>query len=166
MIRQLVPNDAAAFRALRLDGFARHPLEFRYTPDDETATTLADTEGRLGRDFVVGAFASDGTLAGIGGLSRFIGAKLRHKALLWGMYVHPSARGQGLGESMVASLLVHARSIGVEIVQLTVMADNTSARRLYERCGFETYGIEPAAVTVRDHDTIRYLDERLMLLRL
>jgi len=54
-VRRLAPADAAAYRALRLEGFAAHPLEFRYSPADEEALTLAETERRLAESFVVGS---------------------------------------------------------------------------------------------------------------
>lgn len=127
-IRRLDPEDASAFHELRLDGFARHPLEFRFAPEDQ--------------------------------------ASLQHKALLWGMYVRDSARGQGLADAIVSRLLEHARDRGVEIVQISVMADNARARRLYERCGFTTYGVEPCAVKVSDGERFLYLDEALMAIRL
>ena len=82
------------------------------------------------------------------------------------MYVRESARGQGLADAIVSRLLEHARDRGVEIVQLTVMADNARARRFYERCGFTTYGVEPRAVKARDGERSLYLDEALMAIRL
>jgi ribosomal protein S18 acetylase RimI-like enzyme len=165
-VRRLGPDDAAIFRALRLEGFARHPLEFRIAPEDETSLTMAQVEARITNDYVVGAFALGGALAGIGGLTRYAGAKLQHKALLWGMYVREGARGQGLGDAIVVDLLAHARATGVEIVQLTVVADNTRARRLYERHGFTAYGTEPSAVKAQAGEGVVYLDETLMFARL
>jgi ribosomal protein S18 acetylase RimI-like enzyme len=165
-VRRLGLEDACRFHALRLEGFVSHPFEFRIASDDEADLTLSRVEARLANEFVVGAFASDDTLAGIGGLTVFAGSKLRHKALLWGMYVRGAARGQGLGDMIVGTLLSHARASSVEIVQLTVVADNARARRLYERHGFTTYGIEPCAVKVRVGDAFIYLDEALMSLRL
>ena len=50
---------------LRLEGFAAHPLEVRYSPADEQALTLAETERRLAESFVVGV-VSDGERDGIG----------------------------------------------------------------------------------------------------
>jgi ribosomal protein S18 acetylase RimI-like enzyme len=164
-VRRLGPGDAAIFRALRLEGFARHPLEFRIAPEDEASLTMAHVEARIGADYVVGGFTPDGALAGIGGLTRYAGAKLRHKALLWGMYVREAARGQGLGDAIVVDLLAHARATGVEIVQLTVVAENARARRLYERHGFTTYGTEPSAVKTETGDGFVYLDETLMFVR-
>lgn len=46
----------------------------------------------------------------------------------------------------------------VEEVRLTVVATNKAAVRLYERAGFEQYGLERQALKI-DHD---YYDEVLM----
>ncbi|HEX8391634.1 MAG TPA: GNAT family N-acetyltransferase [Longimicrobium sp.] len=159
-IRRLGPDDAAAFHALRLEGFRRFPRQFRYAPEDEDGLPLAQVERRLAEQFVAGAFVS-GALAGIAGLSRFAGARLRHKGLLWGMYVRPEAQGTGLGGALVNAVLDHARG-QVQTVQLTVMDHNPPARRLYERHGFVEYGREPDAVRVDGEP----LDEILMIKRL
>lgn len=172
-LRRLTPADAAAFHALRQEGFARRPLQFRVAPEDEAAFTPEQVGARLAREYVVGGFVpggpSGGRLAGIGGLGRFAGAKLRHKALLWGMYVGDAARGLGLGDAIVGALLAYACDEDVEVVQLTVVADNPRARRLYERWGFRAYGLEAAAVKVA-HAGGRpgavYVDEVLMAVRI
>ena len=156
-VRRLTAQDAAAFHHLRLEGFARHPGQFRIAVADEQGLALGDVAARLDREYVVGGFRGP-ELVAIGGLSRFTGAKLRHKALLWGMYVREEARGAGLGDAIVARLLDHAVSEGIEIVLLTLAADNERARRLYERWGFVRYGTEPRAVK----DGADYFDEALM----
>jgi RimJ/RimL family protein N-acetyltransferase len=160
-LRRLGPADAAAFHAFRLEGFVRHPRQFRVAVEDEAGLSLDAVAARLASEHVVGGFDGDG-LAGIGGLSRYPGAKLRHKALLWGMYVRESARGTGLAGAIVEALLAAARELRVEQVLLTLAADNVAARRLYERCGFERYATEPRAVKVDDG----YFDELLMIRRL
>lgn len=169
-LRRLTPDDAPAFHALRIEGFTRQPLQFRSGPEDEAALAPEQVRARLAREFVLGAFVPDGgageTLVGIGGLARESRSKLRHKALIWGMYVRDTARGLGIGDAIVERLLTHAREVGVELVQLTVIADNAHARRVYERWGFATYGVEPAAVKVGDGPDAVYLDEALMAVRL
>ena len=77
------------------------------------------------------------------------------------MYVRDPARGTGLAGQLVDAVLAHARR-EVELVQLSVVASNDAARRLYERRGFERYGVEPRALKVDG----RYLDEALMVKRL
>ncbi|HEX9937562.1 MAG TPA: GNAT family N-acetyltransferase [Longimicrobium sp.] len=159
-VRRLGPGDAAAYRALRLEGFAAHPLDFRYSPADEAALTLPETEARLAGSFVAGVFAG-GALGAIGGWTRFTGEKLRHKGLLWGMYVQPHLRGTGAADRIVEAIVDDARG-QVEILLLTVAAPNQRARRLYERWGFTAYGTEPMAVRAGD----TYIDEVLMAKRL
>ncbi len=99
-------------------------------------------------------------LLGVGGLTRYEGVKLRHRALLWGMYVHESARGRGLADAIVEALVAEARVSEIEQVVLTIIAGNQRAIRLYERWGCRQYGLEPRAVKVGRE----YLDEILMVL--
>lgn len=160
-LRRLRAADAAAFHALRLEGLARHPGEFRVAVEDESALGLDRVAARLESSYVAGGFDAEG-LAGIGGLARYDGAKLRHRALLWGMYLHQRARGRGLADRLVEELLAEARRQGIEQVVLTVVAANVRARRLYERWGFTVHGVEPGAVRTPEGD----LDEALMVCRL
>jgi ribosomal protein S18 acetylase RimI-like enzyme len=160
-VRRLLPAHAAAYHELRLEGFTRHPRQFRVAPEDERELSLPQVGERLARTFVVGGFDADG-LAGVGGLTRFDGLKLMHRALLWGMYVRTRARGAGLADELMRMLLEEARSRGIEQVILTVAAGNDRARRLYERWGFAVYGTEPRAIKLAEG----YLDELLMSRRL
>jgi ribosomal protein S18 acetylase RimI-like enzyme len=157
-VRRLTATDAAAYQALRLEGFALHPLQFRVAPEDESGLSLQAVGERLAKAFVGGGFHGD-ELMGIGGMTRFEGAKLRHRAVLWGMYVRERGRGHGLADELMRILLAEARSQGIAQVILTVAAENQRARRLYERWGFSVYGIEPRAIK-EGHD---FLDEALMV---
>ena len=157
-IRRLDERDAAAWLALRLEGFTLHPREFRIAPEDERGMPPAAAAGRIASAHVIGAFDDD-ALVGVAGLTRFDGVKLRHRGLLWGMYVRRAARGRGLGEALVRTLLEEAARQRIEQVLLTVAAGNDGALRLYERCGFVRYGLEPRAIRNADG----YVDEVLML---
>lgn len=160
-ICRLTPADAAEFHALRQEGFRLHAREFRFAPEDEAHLATQEVAARLAHDFVVGAFDGE-TLVGVAGLAGFAGAKTRHKALLWGMYLRERHRGEGGADALMVALMEHARG-AYEIVTLTVMRDNVRALRFYERWGFMIYGVEPAFVKTADG---LYLDEALMALRL
>lgn len=160
-IRRLTQSDAEAFQSLRLEAFRLQPREFRYAPQDEETIAPAEICARLERDFVVGFFEQD-RLAGVAGLTFFPGVKLRHKALLWGMYLRAEHRGSGAADALMARLIDHARA-RVEIVTLTVVDQNARAKSFYRRWGFETYGVERDAVKLDDG---AYLDEALMARRL
>jgi GNAT superfamily N-acetyltransferase len=160
--RRLDTNDAEIFHAFRLVAFGAEPRAFRFAPEDEADTPRSDVAARLQRDNVFGAFAEpDGArLIGMGGLACHTGAKTRHKALLYGMYVDVDHRGTGVADDIMAQLIETAKT-RVEIVNLTVVSSNSRALRFYERWGFRSYGVERSAVKVGEGD---YLDETLMAL--
>jgi len=55
--------------------------------------------------------------------------------------VAESARGHGLGRTLMLSLIGEARKRGSREVFLEVRADNPPAQRLYRRLGFEDVGV-------------------------
>ena len=158
VVRRLTREDAESFRALRLEGFRLQEREFRFSPDDELVNPLDMVRSRLKTDFVVGAFAEN-KLVGIGGLSRQVGSKLSHRALLWGMYVKADHRGSGVSDMLMQALIDFAERSGLESVILTVVSDNVPANRFYGRWGFTAYGLDRAAVKLPDGS---YVDEALM----
>ena len=81
------------------------------------------------------------------GLSRANQRKAAHKIRLWGMFVLPTCRQQGVGMRLLEVAIHYARSLdGAASVNLSVSESATAARHLYERAGFETWGIEPDAI--------------------
>lgn len=150
-VRRLIPADAPTYRALMLDAYARHPEAFTSTVEERASLPPAWWETRLRMDadaaeVVYGAFDADGTLIGAAGLGRESRQRTRHKASLFGMAVAPTARRVGAGRQLVLALLAHARTLdGVRVVQLTVTEGNCPAQALYERCGFQVFGVEPMA---------------------
>ena len=52
---------------------------------------------------------------------------------------HPSAQGKGKATAMLHAALTALKARGVEEVFLDVAEDNTAARALYARTGFQTY---------------------------
>lgn len=152
-VRRLLPADAAAYRALMLEAYARHPDAFTSSADERAALPLAWWQSRLDASpragqVVLGAFDGE-RLAGAAGLEFESRAKARHKAHLFGMYVAPDARQGGFGRQLVQGLLdVAAARDGVMLVQLTVTEGNAAAQSLYERCGFAVFGVEPLAVAL------------------
>lgn len=164
-IRLLTRQDVAQFRRLRMTMLADTPAAFGSSVQDELALSEADWVARVGPDddtAVCGAFIG-GDLVGSAGLFRQRPAKARHKALIWGVYVDAAARGQGLSRRLMEAMIAHARSLpALRQVTLSVSAWNTTARTLYERLGFVSYGCEPDALYVEGE----WIDEVQMMLRL
>ena len=135
LVRRLAPADAAAYRALMLDGYAREPEAFTATVAERAGLPLAFWQARLApgdaaADIVIGALL-DGQLAGALGLGFAQRPKLRHKASLFGMFVAPHARRRGLGRLLVEAALEEARRrAGIVQVQLTVTEGNPAPQGL------------------------------------
>ncbi len=138
-----------------LEAYAQAPDAFTSSVAERTALPLAWWETRVAdtpdaKERVWGAFTGGG-LAGVAGLAFEQRERTAHKASLFGMYVQPHARGQGIAQKLVAQVLAHAaQSPGVTVVQLTVTESNTAAVQLYTRCGFVPFGAEPYAVRLGD----------------
>lgn len=150
---RLTPPDAEAYRSLMLEAYATHPEAFTSSVAEREALPLSWWQQRLTNDpaaqeVIFGAFAR-GELVGAVGLGQETREKARHKATLFGMFVHAGHQHAGLGQCLVEAVLDHARTRpGLRQVLLTVTEGNTRAQALYARCGFETFGVEPDAVAV------------------
>lgn len=163
-IRLLTANDLPAYKALRDLGLKTDPEAFISDFEAEEQRPPASYAARLGQppdnDFILGAFDGDGTLVGSVVCAREARLKLRHEASLVGMIVAPHARGQGIGQALLAEFDVLVRCIpGIEHVVLSVTASNSSALHLYENAGFVRYGLLPRAIKLQE----RYFDSVLMV---
>lgn len=151
-IRRLTAVDASAYRALRLRALWEYPQAFTSSHAEDEKLPLDATENRLDsphRRFW-GAF-EQGELVGMVGLDRETRPKNQHKATVVGMYVAHERMGRGIGRALLNALVEDARAWGLELLVLTVTHAESSARRLYERCGFRSFGIEPRAIKVDGH---------------
>ena len=112
-VRPLTPDDASAYRALRLAGIAELPAAFCTTHAAESGLPLARIAERLratSYQIIFGAFDKE-QLIGIAGLRREPIAVVHDKASLWSVYVAPQARGRGAGRQLVQAAIAHACAI-------------------------------------------------------
>ena len=161
-IRVLNGEDAAEWSRLRLEALKGDPEAFSSSVEQHKTLTLDDIRRRLGsgvRDsFVVGAFIED-RLVGMSGFVREAGPKVEHKGRIWGVYVAPEQRKQGVARKMFEVILERARTIqGLERILISVAATQTAAKQFYRTLGFELFGVEPQALKIGG----RYIDEEYM----
>jgi ribosomal protein S18 acetylase RimI-like enzyme len=165
-IRALEAKDASAFLKLRLHGLRKSPTAFGASYAEERKRPLEECKKWLAashqKEVFVGAFVGK-VMVGQAVLmrERTTNRKQRHKAWLWGMYVHPRYRGMGAGRDIVAFTLQAAQKMkGLMYVKLAVTSSNTSAINLYRRLGFKHYATEPKALYVKG----RFYDFEYMML--
>ncbi len=158
LIRALRAHDAEVYAAVRRHALLEAPLAFGASPADDFAASPEAVREQLGRAparGILGAFRP--ALIGAVGLFRDRHLKGAHKAHLWGMYVAPSHRREGVAAELLQAALQHARALpGVSWVHLSVSAAAPEAQRLYERAGFRVWGTEPDALRHDGHAVVTH----------
>lgn len=160
--RRLVRGDESEYRRIRLECLRRFPDNFGSRYEEEAAVPVLPFESYIREEspdhFIFGAYPN-GKLVGIAGFSRRDRKKTRHRGEIVHMYVDPDHRGQRIGESLLREVIEAAFALdGIESLELSAVASNTSAQKLYEKIGFETFGIQKNYF--KDGD--RYWDQRFM----
>lgn len=166
-VRVLNEADATQFRRLRRQRLEQDPRAFSESPAEHDSipmeTMAAGLRHTSGGYFVIGAFSEEGRLVGMAGFSRNARIKLRHKGIIWGVFVEPQWRGKGAGRAVLEALIRRARAEpGLEQIVLSVAARQNAARHLYESLGFEVFGHERHALKIDGE----YVDEDHMVLAL
>lgn len=155
-IKQLSRSDASLYREVRLQALELAAEAFSSTFGAENDEPLSWFADRLEKSTVFGAFSGQELL----GIAAFVprpGRREQHKGVLVGMYVRQQARERGLGRRLAQAVINYARG-RVEILQLSVIAGNETARSLYASLGFVEYGLEQNALK----ENGRYWDDVLM----
>ncbi|MEU8036913.1 N-acetyltransferase family protein [Streptosporangium sp. NPDC049078] len=57
------------------------------------------------------------------------------------VYVHPEARGRGVGSALLAALIASTEAAGIWTIQSGVFPENTASLALHARAGFRVIGI-------------------------
>ncbi len=161
-IVELKSNTHYDYKMFFLKGLREHEESFRISVDDELEL---DFPTRNTTDsFTLGVISEDEkVLLGVVSFERE-GAtreKLRHKGLLFRMYVDKNASGKGIGKLLIREVIERAKVFGdIEQINLTVIASNEKAKGLYKSLGFETFSWERNGIKYRD----KYFDEEILVL--
>jgi RimJ/RimL family protein N-acetyltransferase len=165
--RRLTREDAPHLHALRREALSAEPTAFGASPEDCRFQDLAAVNACLADpDRAVFAIADPDQLerlVAMAGIIRETRKKQQHRSSIWGVYVSESHRGRGFGRAVVEACVHHAWTWpGIESVTLSVSADRTAAKALYESLGFVTWGTEPDSLRVNGSEVA----EHHMLLKL
>ena len=166
-IRVLDDGDAEIYWEIRLEALRLHPEAFGSDYEESLRRPIEKVRERIRENretgsFTLGAF-EDGEIVGTTGFFREEGIKERHRGFIWGVYVRPQYREQGIARKLMQEAIRRVGAIdGVEQIHLMVTTINTGARQLYRSLGFEEYGVEPRALKVGSE----YYDEAMMVLLL
>lgn len=161
-IRQANGDDAAILRELRLEALLKHPESFGGDYESEVSYSAAHWAARLEHNSDDAGFvAVNGKdLVGMAGIRLNSGSrKMHHNAIIWGVYVKPDQRGSNIAEQLITACLDWAKQKRVLLVKLSVVTSNAAAIRVYARCGFRAYGVDPKVISYND---VLY-DELLMV---
>jgi len=147
-IREALPSDVIQYRELRLFALQDAPTAFSADYQTHVNRPMSFWEGRLTFDEYGIIFFAEyaGNLIGMTGIRQRESPKTKHSADIFSVYVRPEWRGLHIAEGLLDRCVQWAKAREVNILKLGVMADNTPARRCYERCGFKIYGTEPRDV--------------------
>ena len=122
MVRELTSQDVEAYVTVRRAALLESPLAFAASLDDDIASSPEAVREQLrctSDSAILGAFRPE--LVGTVGIYRDRHVKSSHKAHIWGMYVVPGYRRQGIGTELLQAILLHARKLqGILWVYLTV----------------------------------------------
>lgn len=162
--RKLGPEDASDYYQLRLEGLKNYPEAFASSYEEEMNRSVEDVKKNIEKTekFTAGAYYG-GELVGIGTFFQHTKKKMKHKGEIVGVYVSRHVQRNGIGFKMLEYLVEEARKFeDLEQIMLTVMTENRSAIRSYEKLGFESYGVEERSLKIDE----QYYDEMLMKLHL
>ena len=161
-VRSLCAEDAEALNAFRLATYRETHFMARYP--EECTSLEAVQKGLAGSEssalnFEVGAFSGTKLVGEFGVAQVRPHIKYRHRAGM-GISVLKEAWGCGLGSFLMQLAVDQAKANGFEQLELGVYSDNARAIHLYEKFGFERYGIQPRAFKLKDGS---YRDEIIMV---
>lgn len=148
-IKRLEPTEGGIYRSLMLRAYTEHDTAFTSTFEERAGKPIEWWSKRLADPTTVtlGAFDVGEALIGTVRLEAYQRMRERHKVQLTAMYVMKDFAGQGIGRRLLDEALSEARKMnGIEIINLTVTADNLPAVRVYSKAGFQSFGRETRSV--------------------
>ncbi len=159
-IRLVTADEANRYNDFFKTGVLAHPDRFRIVPEDFAEMPFDPSPSANG--FTLVATSENDDWFGVVSVEREAGrAKRRHIAWLVRMYVAETASGRGIGRALLRDAIARSGSdlFGVKQLNLTVLAANEPAKRLYLSEGFTVFAHEPNAL--HDADSVYWAEQQL-----
>lgn len=139
VVRETVAEEWRVLRDIRLTALQDSPDAFLATYAEQAALEEADWRHAILHGSMFMAYIPELNATEPAGLVSGC-QEVSDKVELMSMWVHPRARGCGVGEALVAAVIDWAGAKNAKSVHLWVIETNKYARILYERCGFAPTG--------------------------
>ncbi|MDM1246971.1 GNAT family N-acetyltransferase [Acinetobacter sp. R933-2] len=135
MIRQLNADDVGDFRTIRLSALKNSPEMFgsSYTVE---ATKPLSVFAEVITNYVIFSAYTQQKIIGVLILDLENDSKNKPQAQLYGFFVEPAFRGQGIATQLLQAGIQYGQPY-VEKITLSVMTSNIPAIRLYQKLGFK-----------------------------
>ena len=136
---------------------ARYEDEVTMTADEEGAFLSAIIDDS--KTAMIAAFINGQLVANVGLSKVAPREKYLHRTEL-GISIIKDYWGLGLGTAMMQAAIAAAKAMGYEQLELEVVTENLRVVALYQRFGFETFGVREHSFKFRDGS---YCSEYLMM---
>lgn len=157
LIRRLREDDFAAWKHLRLEAVRTVPEAFGESYQDVLQHDLEWFQTSLQKGQLFGGFV-DTLLVALVGFYPAHGGNMKHRAVLFSLYVTAEYRGGGIANALIERVIQESRKSHSQL-HLSVTTNNTNALALYQKLGFRIYGTALEALCVNGV----YFDEHLMM---
>lgn len=134
-IRPMIEPDADAVLAIYQAGIdeGNATFEARAPTWEEFAASRINSLSRV-------AVGDDGTVLGWVAASRVSGRACYAGVIEHSVYVHPRARGRGVGSALLRELITAATADDVWTIQSSIFPENQASLRLHTAAGFRLVG--------------------------
>jgi len=90
----------------------------------------------------------DGRVAGWLSVKEFLPRCAYHGTVEVSVYVHAGARKRGIGKQLIRHAIDHCGALGISALVGLMFGQNIASLRLFERAGFERWGLLPGVARI------------------
>ena len=158
---EITQQQESLYKSFFIQGLQKHKDCFRISEADE-ANEPFPTKG-TNDSFTLACLNDDDSWMGVVSFEREgkNRERLHHKGLLFRMYVAQEFGGLGLGKQLVEAVISRViQNTNIEQINLTVIASNLNAKKLYEQFGFTSFSVEHNAIKEGNN---YYTEEQMVL---